>query len=168
MKTFPSHSRPRRRSGTFLIECLVYLAVFAIVLNVGLVAFYIFWDNSAALHSTSNDISRALQVGEQWRADIRTATGKIETQITPDGALLKIPAGRDEIVYRFSGDTVYRQAVAGRPWTPVLSRVKASQMANEDRGGIKAWHWDLELIPHHTKARTKPLFTFEAVAPGRP
>lgn len=168
MKLLCSHPCPRRRDGLFLIECLAYLFIFTLLLNVGLVAFYIFWDNSNALRATSGDIGRALQVGEQWRADIRAATGKIQIQTSPDGTLLVIPAGRGTIVYRFSGDTVYRQAAAGRPWTPILAGVKMSQMAGEDRNPVNAWRWDLELAPHHSKAKTKPLFTFEAVAPVKP
>ena len=151
-----------------LIECLVYIAVFAIVINVGTISFYLIWENSLALRSTADDISGALRAGEAWRADIRGATGKIQMTTSSDGALLEIPRGRGEISYRFSGDTVWRKAAPASAWMPVLSRVKTSQMETEVRSQLKAWRWDVELIPHRSRVKLPLVFSYEAVAPANP
>lgn len=151
-----------------LIECLVYISVFAILLGVGFAAFYALWDSSSVVRSTAGDISRTLQAGEQWRADIRAATGKIEVKSLPDGAWLQIPRGRGKIFYQFSDGTVWRKMASAAAWTPVLSRVQSSEMEPENRHQIRAWRWDVELRPRYAKAKTRPLFTFEAVAPIKP
>ena len=136
-----------------LIECLVYITVFAILLGIGTVAFYVFWDDSAALRYTTDDIAGALRAGEIWRADIRGATGKIQAETSSDGVLLKIPHGQNEIFYRFSGDTLWRKAAPANSWMPFLRHVKTSQMEMESRNEIKAWCWEMELTPHHARAK---------------
>jgi hypothetical protein len=161
-------SRQRGEGGILLIECVVYIAVFAIVVMVGMAAFYVIWDNSMALRRCSDDIGGALRAGEVWRADVRGATGKIQTAITPDGALLKIPCGRGEINYRFSGDTVWRKSTPAAPWAPVLTRVKNSQMKIEARTQIKAWRWDVELLQRRSRVKLPLSFSFEAVASAKP
>jgi hypothetical protein len=167
MKLLRSKSTLRRR-GVLLLECLVYIAVFAIVIMVGMAAFYVIWDNSMALRRCSDDIGGAMRAGEVWRADIRGATGKIQTINSPDGVLLKIPRGRDEIDYRFSSDTIWRKSAPTAPWAQVLSRVKTSEMQVESRNQIKAWRWEMELVPRHARVKLPLLFSFEAVAPAKP
>ena len=165
MKLRSFNCRPGARRGMLLIECLVYLLLFAIVLNVGLVAFYIFWDHSAALHHTTDDLGRALQAGEMWRADIRHATGRIQIQPSTNSQLLQIPAGNGTISYRFEDHTVFRRTADGSPWILVLPRVKTSQMDAGRRDTVNAWRWDVELMPRHPKEKMRQLFTFEAVPP---
>ena len=41
-------SRMRRAAGIMLIECMVYIAVFAILLGIGFAAFYFSWDHTRA------------------------------------------------------------------------------------------------------------------------
>jgi hypothetical protein len=161
-------SRRRSESGMLLIECLVYIAVFAIVVMVGMAAFYVIWDNSMALRRCSDDIGGALRAGEVWRADVRGATGKIQTANSPDGVQLMIPRGRGEIAYRFSGDTVWRKSSPATPWVSVLTRVKISQMEIEARTQIKAWRWDVELLQRRSRVKLPLSFSFEAVAPTKP
>ena len=67
-----------------LMECLVYIAVFAILLGGGTAAFYFCWDHSKALIYATDDIASALHAGERWRADVRAATGKITVETTRD------------------------------------------------------------------------------------
>ena len=56
-----------------LLECLVYIAVLAVVLVVTMRGFYRCWDNSKALRHNADDIILVLHAGEQWRADVRAA-----------------------------------------------------------------------------------------------
>lgn len=159
------HSRSISRRGITLIECIVYFAVFLILTGYATVSFYLLWDNSTALGYTADNVNSALRAGEMWRADIRNATGRIHTENSADGALLKIPAGKDEIIYRFSGDSVWRKSAAAGSPVLVLSHVKASEMQSDNRHQIQAWKWDLEMIPHRARARVPLLFTFEAASP---
>lgn len=147
-----------------LIECMVYIAVLAILLGIGFSSFYLLWDNSTALHYTTDDIANALRAGEAWRADVRGATGKIQVENNSNGIMLKIPHAKTEIDYRFSDNSVWRKNDGSNSWTPVLSRVKTSQMELETRNQIHAWHWDLELISHRARAKVPLVFSFEAVA----
>jgi len=167
MKPPGLNSAARRRGGMLLIECLVYMSVFTIVLCAGMGAFYVVWGNSDVVRSTADDISCALRAGEQWRADIRGVTGKIEEKQSPDGPVLQIPHGRDRILYRFSGGAIWRKTASASSWVPVLSRVKSSEMKMENRNQIQTWRWEVELLPRTLKARTRPLFTFEAVSPAK-
>jgi len=76
MKPRLSIPRVGASAGYLLIECLVYISVFAVLLGIGYGAFYVCWDYSKALHYATDDINAALHAGERWRADIRNATGK--------------------------------------------------------------------------------------------
>ena len=76
MKLPPSISKARRAAGILLVECLVYIAVFAILLGGGMAAFYFCWDHSRALIYATNDIESALRAGERWRADVRARDRK--------------------------------------------------------------------------------------------
>src|ERR1019366_9413701 len=102
-------TRVGARAGYLLIECLVYLSVIVVILGLALGAFYVCWDYSKALHYATDDITAALHAGERWRADIRSATGKIVVETTPDGERLRIPQGTNEPIYNFSAGEVRRQ-----------------------------------------------------------
>jgi type II secretory pathway component PulJ len=154
---------PRRRRGYSIIECLVYGFVLVILLGVAYAAFYRCMDNSVALRRNAEDISRALSVGERWRADIRAAVAAIEREATDDGELLHLKGGRGPVDYQFVSNSVSRRVKSG-PWVTVLANVKTSAMAAEARGGVTAWRWELELKPRSKKpVRMAPLFTFIAV-----
>src|SRR3954463_10095989 len=101
-----SNSKRRSLRGILLVECLVYLSVLVILLGIGTAVFYMMWDNATALRSRADEISAALRAGEAWRADVRDATGMIEARNTTNGVLLRIPRGKNEIVYRFAGNQV--------------------------------------------------------------
>ena len=101
MKLYPSISRARARAGIMLVECLVYLGVFAVLLGIGYGTFYVCWDYSKALRYATDDIASALRAGERWRADIRSATGKITIETTAQGEQLRIPRRTTAIIYSF-------------------------------------------------------------------
>jgi hypothetical protein len=154
--------KERRRSGILLIECLVYIAVFAILVGGGTTAFYFCWDHSKALIYATDDIESALRAGEHWRADVRAATGKISVETTTTGEVVKIPDGDQEIVYRFDSGEVRRQAVSANFSQLLLAKVKTSQMKLDARGDVAAWRWELELKQRRRETQLPLRFTFEA------
>jgi hypothetical protein len=155
-------------AGYLLIECLVYLGVFTILLGIGYGAFYVCWDYSKALHYATDDITAALHAGERWRADIRNATGKITVETMPEGEILWIPCGTNEVLYHFQAGEIRRQVASSGFSESLLPAVKASQMVMDARGPVSAWRWDLELKSRRKEARLPLLFTFEAAAKPTP
>lgn len=162
MKPTRSNSRTRCQAGILLTECVVYVAVFAILLGIGTAAFYFCWDHSKALIYATDDVSSALRAGERWRADVRGATGKISAQTTAAGEVIKIPAGDREITYRFESGEVRREVAPAHISWVLLPKVKSSRMETEARGGVTAWVWELELAQRRREMQLPLVFTFEA------
>jgi hypothetical protein len=144
-----------------LIECLVYIAVFGILLGGGMTAFYFCWDHTRAVMFDSNDISAALRAGERWRADVRAASGNISVATTTDGEVVRIPESKQEVIYRFESGEVRREIPAVHQSQLLLPKVKTSQMSAEPRGSVSAWHWELELKERRKETHLPLLFTFE-------
>ena len=168
MKLPTSISRVRARSGVLLIECIVYIGLFAVVVGLGLMTFYLCWDNSKALMYAADDIAAALRAGERWRADVRNATGKISIETTAQGEFLRIPHGRSAVLYNFSAGEIHRQLASSNFSELLLATVQASQMVQEARGPINAWRWELELKLRRKEAHLPLSFTFEAAAQTTP
>ncbi len=163
MKPAQTISRQRRQAGILLTECLVYIAVFAILLGIGTAAFYFCWDHTRSVIYATEDIAAALRAGEQWRADVRAATGKISTETTAGGELVRIPAADKEIVYRFESGELHRDIATTSQSRLLLSKVKTSQMTGEARGPVHAWRWELQLTERRKETQLPLLFTFAAV-----
>ena len=167
---FTKH-RPRpqpqsARAGFTLIEVLVYMLVLGIVLGIGYIGLHRCIDHSVALQRSVNDISRALRVGERWRADLRAARSEIQRESGRDGETLRLQTAGGEVVYRFSENAIFRRAGDG-PWIRLLDNVKTSTMQSDRRQAVTAWRWELELQTRAVKySRTRPLFTFMAVPAG--
>ena len=151
-------------SGFTLIEMLVYMAIFAVVVGCATVTFFACWDNTKTLRREADDVARALDVGERWRADIRAATAAADLTVTGDSEKLRIPAAAGEVTYTFANGEIRRQAGLAAPDTLWLSGVKSSQMQSEARGRVAAWRWELELKSARREARLRPMFTFECAA----
>lgn len=162
MKLCSAISRPGRPVGIMLIECLVYIAVFAILLGVGTAAFFVCWDHSKAIVYATDDITAALQAGERWRADVRGATGKISIEQSASGEVVRIPAPGKEVVYRFASGEVRREFPAANISQLLLPKVNSSQMTEEPRNGVTAWRWELDLVVRRPETHLPLLFTFEA------
>jgi hypothetical protein len=158
----------RVQTGYLLLECLVYIAVFAVITGLGLATFYLCWDNSKALRYTTDDIAATLRAGERWRADIRGATGKITVETTAAGELLRIPYGTNEILYRLTAGEIHRQSASSGFAESMLIAVDASQMVKDTRGTVTAWRWELELKPHREATHSPLQFTFEAATKTAP
>jgi len=156
--------RPAREEGLTLIELVAYMALSLVVVGFATMTFYEFWDNTHSLRRNADDIARALDAGERWRADVRGATGAVQLTVTDGAEQFRIPASAGEVTYTFANGEIRRQAGSTAPNTLWLSNVKSSQMQSEARGGVAAWHWELELKSARKEARLRPLFTFECAA----
>lgn len=154
----------RRQAGILLMECLVYISVFAILTGLGTAAFYFCWDHTRAVIATTDDIASALQAGERWRADVRAATGKISVVTTVAGEVVRIPKAEQEIIYRFAAGEMRREFLNPKHSQLLLAKVKTSQMATTAPGGVTAWRWELELTPRRQEAGLPLAFTFAAVS----
>ena len=159
---FSTH-KPSQR-GISLIQCLAYIAMLAILMAIGGSTVAKAWDRSRALSRNSQDIHRAINVGERWRADIRAATGRIETLVTTTNQTLRIPTHDAKVEYEFTDGEVRRRDTKHAGWKTVLPKVNASQMQPGTEPGVTSWQWELELQSAQKKnARVRPLFTFTAV-----
>jgi hypothetical protein len=147
-----------REQGMFLIECVVYMALLFVVLELAYAAYYRCEESSKHLGQNVDDVVRALQAGERWRDDIRAATA-----ITSSGDSLQLVQTNGTIDYVVKGNTVWRRAKTGGPLTQFLPRVKRSIMENDVRQEVTAWCWKLELLSPRSSAHFRPFFTFEAV-----
>jgi hypothetical protein len=157
----------RGRRGYLLTEALVYIGLVFVVLGVGYVAMYSCIDNSVILRRNADDIARALNTGERWRADVRAATQSIVLETGLNEPTLHLRGATNQVDYRYSGATLYRRLNSGT-WVPLLDNVKASTMQADSRPVVAAWRWELELQPRARgslkASRVRPLFTFMAVA----
>ena len=163
MKTSAS---PRQFARGFtIIECLVYISVMAVILALGLEAFYRCWDDNKAITRNGNDIVRTLKAGEMWRADMRAATGPINLVTTNSEQILRIPSGKQELIYSFVDGEIRKRTDESSTWHVVLPKVKSSQMEIDKRDQVTAWRWEVELTSQRRDGKMRPLFSFEVV-PG--
>ncbi len=167
MKPLQPISKTKCTAGSMLVECLVYIAVFAILMAIGTAAFYFCWDHSQAVIYATDDIASALHAGERWRADVRTATGEISFETTAVGEVVRIPEAGKQIVYRFESGEVRREIPGSNISQLLLPKVKASQMAADARGSVNAWRWELQLAGRRKETHLPLRFTFAAV-PTKP
>ena len=78
LRTIPS--RPGGECGIMLVDCLMYIALLAVILTLTFAAFYRANENAKNLAQNSADIVRALNVGERWREDVRAASGPLRVE----------------------------------------------------------------------------------------
>jgi len=149
-----------------LIECLVYIAVFMVITGLATAAFYRALESSKRIRRNTADVGLALQAGELWRAEVRSATAPLRLGSETARQTLRIPRGADEIAYAFSDGTLLRRATATAPWTKALANLKSSQMVREERNGVVSWRWEIEFNSQLKGTRLRPLFSFMAVAPA--
>src|SRR5262245_15843013 len=166
----------RRRNGTarnplqqgiMLVDCLVYLAIWAVVVGLAFLTFYRVMSYSKNLERNADDIARALKAGERWREDVRAAIGPPNLVTWEPGVAqaLHLPQKSGEVIYLCVDGAVLRQSGTNAPWIPALRGVKSSRMEKDNRQRIVSWRWEVELKNKQKVARARPLFTFQAVAP---
>ena len=162
-----SHSTARSHRGAargiMLIECLVYIALLFVILEVAFKLFYSCWDNARDVRRYTDDIVSTLKIGERWRQDVRTANAPLRAEETEAGRVLRMPHATGEIDYRISGDGIWRRAGGESEWIPVVQKIKSSRMEVDQRQHVSAWRWEVELAVRRKDARVLPRFTFEAV-----
>jgi hypothetical protein len=142
---------------------LTYIALLVVVLGFAGKLFFQAWDDNKALRRNAEDIVRVLHTGDQWRADMRAASGPVQLTDANGGEGLRIPSSNGNILYTFSNGELRRQT--GSVSDVWLANVKSSKMQSDTRQNVAAWRWELELKSARKTARWRPLFTFETV-PG--
>ncbi|HWF19222.1 MAG TPA: hypothetical protein VG754_08140 [Verrucomicrobiae bacterium] len=162
MKTNSLYSS-RRECGIMLVDCLVYIAVFFMILGVAFKMFYSCWDSAKTFRRNSDQIAATLKTGERWREDVRRATATPRAEESSEGTVLRIPQKTSEVDYRFFDGELWRRDGNAGEWTPLLLKVKSSRMEQDKREHVAAWRWEVELATRRKGAKVVPLFTFEAV-----
>ena len=159
----------KRRGGFMLIECVVYIVILLVVLDLAYGAYYRCQLNSVNLRRNAEDIIITVRAGERWRADVRSATNRVRLEDTAPGQLLYLQGASREVVYRSDANGISRRLGTG-PWVRVLPNVKSSTMKSDPRQYASPWCWELELAPRTQGSvkpgRVRPLFTFIAVPEG--
>jgi hypothetical protein len=165
MRIRASCCRRRGDAAATLIECLVYFACWVIVTGLAFTVFYRTLTEHQTLSRRTDAFHRALLAGEQWRADIRTATGPIRI-VTHDagGATLHIPQREGEIVYLNTTTNLLKRAQTGDAWADLSGPLKRSRFECDQTERTKAWRWELEIAPGRRPAKLVPLLTFQAGA----
>ena len=153
-----------RQQGFTLIECIVYMALFVVVVGFATMVFFRYWDDSRDLSRHADDVVRVLHAGDQWRADLRAAHGPLQLTFTNGAEELRIPSSAGAITYTFAHGELRRQSKL------LLANVQSSEMQSNAALHVPAWRWDLELQSKLKTPLWRPRFTFEAVAgpPGTP
>ena len=149
-----------------MMEVLVYIGLLFVVVGLGYAVVYRCIEQSVLLRRSTEDMARALDAGERWRADVRAAGAGIALDGGQTNRLLHLKSSRGEVTYRFANGAVERRVSSGS-WIPMISNVKASAMMSDTRQNVNAWRWELELQPRKRSSarpgRVRPLFTFIAV-----
>ncbi|MFO1478135.1 MAG: prepilin-type N-terminal cleavage/methylation domain-containing protein [Verrucomicrobiota bacterium] len=163
---FPAHRR--NCTGFTLIEVLMYIFLLALVTGAAGTAFFRSWDASKALARNAENITRTLDAGESWRADIRTANGPIRQEGAHGAEQLRIPTARGDIVYSLVNSEIWRHDPAQPAPVRLLGQVASSRMQPDPRTHVTAWSWDVRLQTRRHTVHTIPQFRFEAVPEFQP
>src|SRR5262245_35043273 len=102
MKTLSEKQLSRR--GFSLLECVVYLAVLAIVTGLAFAAYQRCLAGCASFQRNADDIARALEAGERWREDVRQSG-----QISVSENSLQLHQHTNTIEYTFHDSAIWRR-----------------------------------------------------------
>ena len=159
----------RRRRGcraTQLLECIVYIGVLLVIINSSGLALFRVLDHLRAVRHQSDQVTAVLSLGERWRAEVRAAGPGGALIETNEACELHLPTTSGMVAYVSRGGRLLRRGEPDAAWRTVLSAVTSSRFVREQRDGVVAWRWELELAPWRPTRRAAPLrFTFQAV-PG--
>ncbi len=148
-----------------LIDCLIYITLLILLFGLTLSAFLQTLRHSKELERVSVTTVRALQAGEQWREDVRSARGGVRL-VEPGGTNeLRLTTASGEIAYTLRDGAILRRAGAGTNvlWLEVLDGVKVSRFAEDRRKQVTAWSWELELVRRKDGHGMQRVLTFLAV-----
>ena len=158
--------RTRSESGVSLIECLVYIGLFAVLLLCGSRFFTVVYQHNKAVAKAAGYTSAALDAARHWRRDIANAKGEPELIRGERFDVIRIDqASGGQVSYRVNGTRLERHN--SKEWVPIIRRVASSIMLPDQREYVRAWRWELAM---ETKSRFlgDPVrFSFTAV-PGHP
>lgn len=153
----------RHVHGIFLIQGLVYMVILSIISYVAFNAFFSLKTGVKRVQLVADDIVTTMEIGEQWRADIRLASEAVTIKQTDHSHSLFIPLDNGKTIFwHFSQEKVVRTDAFGHA-TSILENVAETRFIPDKRKHVSAWRWELELKPNGPNARTRPLFTFMAV-----
>lgn len=82
--------------------------------------------------------------------------------------LIQIKTSKGLINYSFDGQRLMRSVGEGKPQELIRGQVENSRMILDERKGITAWRWELELKRRNPRSQTRTLFTFLAVPAAAP
>lgn len=160
-----SHST-RSKAGVSLIECLVYIGLFAVLLTCATRFFSVVYDHNKAAASAASYTIAALDAAKHWRRDIANAIGEPKLIRDDHFDVIQIDqATGEQVRYRVNGNRLERHN--SQEWVPIIRRVASSIMLPDQREHVRAWRWELAM---ETKSRFlgDPVrFSFTAV-PGHP
>ena len=155
--------RQRSEAGIMLVECLVYIGLFALVLGIAYSVFYRGWESEKRFRRNADEIALALKTGEKWRADVRAATGPLRLEQANGEQILHIPQAKGEVTYVFWQNGIWRNGPGQLEAFLLLGPVQTSEMVADQRGQVSAWRWEVELMSRKYRRMVRPLFTFIAV-----
>jgi hypothetical protein len=156
-----------RCAGLVLIECLAYLGLWLLLASLGFTLFYRTMSQHRDLQRATEDILRTVRAGEQWRHDLRQAARPpVWAPLDEPGATeLHLPGATTLVAYRSTPTNVLRRTLPEGNWVEVLRGIRSSRMIREDRDGVVAWRWEIELKTRARAPVVEPRFTFQAVHP---
>lgn len=161
MKIQPStkHSSRTRERGVTLIECMTYFAVLVVVYGCGVAMLHRGMKAHRQFCLNTAQISQVLRAGEQWRIDVRSASGTLQFDAAKQALTIPTPTGH--ITYTFKDHQIERRKNKDSTWQ--LPGVAKAEFIQENRLQVTAWRWELQLASEHNEPSLPPLFSFTAV-----
>ena len=153
MKLTTNHSR--QDSGISLIETLVYIACLSMLFSIVAISCWKLKSYHDAINQRAELTARLLDIGEQWRAYVRSAD---KIQVEPDAGLRFSQAGKDHSIVLKSGSLLHLSREAT---DTLIKNVSHSQMKQLERNGVVYWQWEVGVAPMNGHALQR--FTFLAV-----
>ncbi len=150
-------------SGLMLVECLVYIAVFTVIMFLAFQSYYHLTAASNRMRATADDITKVMEIGERWRADVRLAVAPVSVAKNGNDEVIRIPQADRVVEYHSTTNAILRRAGDGAQLIPVTDRVSRSSFEKDARKRATAWRWELELQPKYKDTRRKTAMTFIAV-----
>ena len=151
----------RREDGMSLIETLVYCSILTIILDLAFVVYFESQSNHNQLQNFTTQVVRTLEMGEDWREDVRKASQ--QPTLAKDGSL-KITRAKSQTAYLFKEGTLWKKRDDAEP-VAILRGLKSFRFVKDNRKFVQAWRCELELLPTGKTSKTRRAFTFEAAGP---
>ncbi len=136
---------------------LVYMACLLVLLSVISVSIWRLWSAQLVLNERANDLVKILNVGEQWRDDVRQAP---PFALRADGQGISLTHNGRQCEYLMENGEL-RRTIDGQ--TEVLARnILSSQMQLNQKDGLAYGRWEVTVRMGHTGNKSQA-FTFMAV-----